>query len=204
MVSAAAGGDEAATPAMHSEPPAKPPKLAKARKKKTSVSLTDATPVPLPEKPTMDEPWTPLTCLKLADYYRGESLPESERKDSPYQKAVQAAISLVNRQPMTYEQVDAVFRYMKGLDASLKDDWWADKKVDLWHVAEHCMVKLRERERKAKKAELIVAPGPASSVAERPSVLVSEEKRQRNLERLRALAQTKAPQEHEPAAARAG
>jgi hypothetical protein len=203
MVRATSVDDEAATPATHSEPPGEPPKPAKARKKKTNVSLTDATPVPIPEKPTSDEPWTPLTCLKLADYYRGEPLPESERKDSPYQKAVQAAISLVNRQRMTYEQVDVVFRYMKGIDASLKDDWWTDKKVDLWHVAEHCTVKLRERERKARKTELVVS-GPAPCSPERPSVLISEEKRQRNLERLRVLAQAKAPQEHEQVAARVG
>jgi hypothetical protein len=158
------------------------------------VPLTDATPVPAPEKPSEEEAWTPLVCLKLADYYRGETSPESMWKDSPYQKAVQAAIRLVKGQGMSYQQVDAVFRYMKGSDEALKDDWWGDKKVDLWHVADHCTVKLREIERKSRKLQL--ASLPASS-PEQPSLLLSEDKQQRNLNRLRALAATRAQQQEQ-------
>ncbi len=149
----------------------------------TQISLIDATPIAPPEKPSQDKPWTPQTCLELADYYRGETLPKSIYKDSAYQRAARAAVSLVSKQQATYSQVDAVFRYMCGRDETLKDTWWADKKVDLWHVAEHCSAKLREIERKSH---------PPNSAPPQPSewssVLLSEEKRQRNFERLRALA----------------
>ena len=156
--------------------------------------MTDATPVPPPAKPSGQKPWTPLTCLQLADYYRGETLPESQRQESAYQKAVQAAVSLVNKQGLTYQQVNTVFRYIKGVDEALKDDWWADKKVDLWHVADHGKAKLQEMERKAKHGPRLSAPSSASS-PQRPSVLLSEEKQQRNLERLRALVAAKRLQE---------
>ena len=111
------------------------------------ICLTEVTVIPPPEKPAADEPWTPLTCLKSADYYRGETLPESQRKESAYQKAVQAAISLVNKQGLTYQQVDAVLQYMKGVNETLKDDWWAEKIVDLWHVAYHGKAKPLDMER---------------------------------------------------------
>ena len=163
------------------------------------ICLTEATAIPPPEKPTAEEPWTPLTCLKLADYYRGETLPESQRKESPYQKAVQAAISLVNKQGLTYQQVDAVLQYMKGVNETLKDDWWVDKKVDLWHVAEHGKAKLHEMERKAKHGQMLSAP-PSASASERPSALLSEEKQQRNLERLHARVTAKRLQEQAAAA----
>lgn len=131
----------------------------KPRTTKKKVSLTDTTPVPKPEKPAEDALWTPLTCMMLADYYRGSTLAESERKDSKYQKAVRGAIKLVNQQRKTYQEVDRVFRFMKCLDKSepdgIWDEWWDGKDVDLWNVGDHCEGKLKEIERKQKgKAQL--------------------------------------------------
>ena len=125
----------------------------KRRKTKGEVSLTDTTPIPLPEKPSEDEPWTPLTCIKLADYYRGSTLTKSNRKDSDYQKAINAAVSLVNQQRRTYQEVDDVFRFMLCLDkdGGIYDDWWENKRVDLWHIEKHCAGKLKDIQ--AKKEE---------------------------------------------------
>lgn len=120
----------------------------KKRKTKEEASLTDTTPIPLPEKPTEDEPWTPLICIKLANYYRGSLLRKSNRKDSEYQKAIEAAFSLVNQQHRTYQDIDAVFRFMlcldKDKDGEVYDDWWEGKRVDLWHIEKHCAGKLKE------------------------------------------------------------
>jgi hypothetical protein len=128
----------------------------KKRKSKAEPSLTDTTPIPPPEKPSEDEPWTPLTCMKLADYYRGSVLAKNNRKGSDYQKAVEAAIALVNQQHKTYQEVDVVFRFMlcldKGKEGEVYDDWWEGKVVDLWHLEKHCTGKLREMQ--IKKMEL--------------------------------------------------
>lgn len=127
----------------------------KPRAPKSQVSLTDTTPIPPPVKPSEDQLWTPLTCMQLADYYRGAVLEENTRKGSKYQRAVEAAIKLVNQQRKTYQEVDRVFRFMKCLDKyvpdGLWDEWWDGKDVDLWNVGDHCNAKLIEIERKKKE-----------------------------------------------------
>ena len=139
----------------------------KPRTTKPKVSLTDTTPIPLPEKPSKDQLWTPLTCMQLADYYRGFVLEESTRKGSKYQKSVDAAIKLVNLQHKTYQEVDRVFRFMKCLDKNepdgLWDEWWDGKDVDLWNVGDHCMSKLTEIERKRKEKAQLSKPNSSGN-----------------------------------------
>lgn len=129
------------------------------RPRENNKAPEDIVPLPPPACPKDDAVWNVDTCLKLAAYYRGYSK-LSERKQK---RAKDAAISLIQR-GKTREQVIKVYRYMLGLDrledgTGIYDEWWDGKEVDLWHVSEHCDVKLREIERKKNsKPKLPSAP----------------------------------------------
>lgn len=159
--------NEEKTPSASCSQETTPKQTRKARSLKGKVSLTDTTPIPPPAKPSEDQLWTPLTCMQLADYYRGSVLGESNRKGSKYQRAVEAAIKLVNQQRKTYQEVDRVFRFMKCLDKyvpdGLWDEWWDGKDVDLWNVGDHCTGKLIEIERKKKERGMLAKPGQSNN-----------------------------------------
>jgi len=113
-------------------------------------SLDEIAPLAPPECPPESAPWNATTCTKLADYYRTYTK-LSERKSK---RARDAVISLIQR-GKTREQVTKTYRYLLCLDkqedgTGIFDEWWEGKEVDIWNVAEHIDVKLREIERKMK------------------------------------------------------
>jgi hypothetical protein len=124
-------------------PPEKPAKNTSKRGSKRKQNLEAITPEPLPEKPSVDGPWNVLTCMALADYYRGYTL-----TNGSYGKALAEAKKLIQR-GKTYRQVDATYRYMTGTEkkedgTGLFDEYWHDKTVDIWHVNTHIDAKLKE------------------------------------------------------------
>jgi len=74
--------------------------------------------------------------LALADHYRGYRLAHSNKQNSQYRLALEAATTFV-RLKKTLAEVDAVFAYMKGIDEHFCDDWWPMQTVDIWHVMRH-------------------------------------------------------------------
>jgi hypothetical protein len=88
------------------------------------------------KKPGAATPSTVEAFLALADHYRGYRLAHSQKQNSPYRLALEAATTFVKRKK-TLTEVDAVFAYMKGIDERFCDDWWPMQTVDLWHVSRH-------------------------------------------------------------------
>ena len=118
----------------------------KPKRRRKQRDLTAIEPVPPPEKPAPDALWNVVTCLQLADYYRGHTL-----TNGSYGMAQNEAISII-QQGCSYAEIDAVFRYMRCVDPDLKDDFWEDKTVDIWNVNKHREAKLKEIKRKTQKS----------------------------------------------------
>ncbi len=141
-------------------------------------------------KPDESTAWTPRKVLQWGDYFRGIGLPESSHPNSRYVKAEKAAIRIIQR-GISEKNYVAVQRFMLGVKASLEDDlefrdeWWADnQKADVWNVEEHfdaMAKKIKDRKRTDSGLRVVGAPD------EKPqSVLLSEDKNQRNIDRLKA------------------
>jgi hypothetical protein len=117
----------------------------------------------LPEKPASDAPATVKAFLALADYYRGYCLTHSQKPNSPYRLALEAATTFVKRKK-TLAEIDAVFAYMKGVDERFCDDWWPMQTVDIWHVMRHFDSMTRKMaHRRAYGPPSLAAPGATSS-----------------------------------------
>lgn len=147
---------------------APPQKLAKNTSKRGSKRKQDLeaiAPLPPPEKPSIDAPWNVLTCMALADYYRGYTL-----TNGSYGKALAEATKLIQR-GKTYRQVDATYRYMTGTEkkedgSGLFDEYWHDKTVDIWHVNTHIDAKLKEiREKRNPTPTSTASPSLAQSIS---------------------------------------
>jgi hypothetical protein len=117
----------------------------------------------LPEKPASDTAATVEAFLALADYYRGYRLVHSQKPNSPYRLALEAATTFVNRKK-TLAEIDAVFAYMKGVDEGFCDDWWPMQTVDIWHVMRHFDSMTRKMAHRRAYASPSGMPGAASSV----------------------------------------
>jgi hypothetical protein len=146
-------------------PPQKPTRNTSKRGSKRKQDLEAITAEPPPEKPSLDIPWNVLTCMALADYYRGYTL-----TNGSYGKALEEAKKLIQR-GKTYRQVDATFRYMTGTEkkedgTGLFDEYWQDKTVDIWHVNTHIDAKLKEIKEKRNPTQISQArDGLAQSIS---------------------------------------
>jgi hypothetical protein len=143
----------------------KPARNTSKRGSKRKQDLEAITAEPPPEKPSLDIPWNVLTCMALADYYRGYTL-----TNGSYGKALEEAKKLIQR-GKTYRQVDATFRYMTGTEkkedgTGLFDEYWQDKTVDIWHVNTHIDAKLKEIKEKRNPTQISQArDGLAQSIS---------------------------------------
>jgi hypothetical protein len=112
-------------------------------KKKPKVDLDKVKPLPRPERPSDEMPWNAKKLLAWGDYFRGHTIPFSERANSRYQRAEQSAIALIERN-IEEKHFLAVMRFMRGVnlklepDLEFRDDWWPTHQLaDLWDAEKH-------------------------------------------------------------------
>ena len=116
----------------------------KRSKKNATADLLALSEIPAPQKPDpATQGYNVELFMKLGDYYRGSELAESNNPNSNYQKALKAAMALVQRKA-PFERVDKLFCFMLGRGEEiglpkLRDQKWIDGcyNTDLWVVANH-------------------------------------------------------------------
>lgn len=140
----------------------------KASSKKKEKHTEPLTPKKVPEMPGADMEWGTKKCMLMFDAWRGHIL-------IGYYKLSQASTCAKGlAEQYTEEDVRRVYQSMS------EDAFWQEKGLDICNVSNNIHKEIKKTKRQKQ-------PIPVQSGAtERPSFLVSEEKRQRNLERQRA------------------
>jgi hypothetical protein len=145
--------------------PVEKPKSSSKKKEKHTEPLAPKEP---PKPPSDDMPWGTKKCLLIFDAWRGHTL-------IGHYKLTQASTCAKGlAEQYTEDEVRRVYQSMS------EDAYWQEKGLDICNVANNI-------HKEIKKAKRQKQPLP-SQATERPAFLVSEETRQRNLDRLRQRA----------------
>ena len=152
-----------------------PPKVSSKKKQRDTEPLVPREP---PKMPPDDMAWGTKKCLHLFDAWRGHIL-------IGHYKLTQASTCAKGlAEQYTEEEVRKVYQSMG------EDEYWKEKGLDICNVANN----IHKEIKKVRSWQNKPASQPVEAGA-RPSFLVSEEQKQKNLDKLRALAAAKTAKE---------